>query len=403
MKRFLMYCIAAVLLLGLLPACALAVTAESPIILGGTEDDACYGTLSLPNGNLIVSMSSGGGRDGTSAYPGNVHKAWLVCLAPDGSTVWEVSFGAAANGSYTSVQFPALNDDGTFSGVLRYSISQFPQYRQEITLSLSDGSILAEGEQVFSTMETEKINKNYYKNGGYTIMEEIHDCDATCQPRTLHLIGPDGNELWTLDAVAGGMRHIADFVQTEQGTILYGRDESSGDVIEDSGTVMLVDASGTILWRYQPEGLEYSTLSSGILDSQGRFVAAGFARSAMLTDEDGHAIGYNDPSQLLVCLDAATGEALWQQTTAMTDEKLPTDNLMEYDGQYILCTSGGNYNTNVFETLDYNGNELQYWTTSVPEYGLIAPQFFLWDGELWASSILNGSTMDVLLERVVIP
>ena len=396
MKRILIYCIACILTV--LPAGALATTVESPVILGGTGDDVCYDTLQLPNGNLILSMSSGGGRDGEPEYEGNVRKAWLLCLAPDGSTVWETEYGDDRSGGYTSLRFLSLNGDGTFNGTESYSISQHPQYLQEKIFSCDDGSLVLQAEKESNTLEEDSVYKQYYANNGYLLIEESLSGRTADNYRIFYMLDPEDRELWRLDADEAGIRNLEGWIAAEQGTLLYGRhrNEATG---KPQPIALLADAAGQALWTYQPADIDNGVPWEGILNSKGYFILSGMMSGALQTDE------YNAESRLqfIVCLDAATGEEIWRRTADLTDRDLPYRNLAEINGQYILCDSGDSYNNIVFETLDMDGNELQYWTASIPGYAHISPRFFRWNGELWTCTILDGNTMDVLLERVMVP
>lgn len=398
MKAILIFCMSFALALAILPACALAAPAESPIILGGTGDDVCYDTLLLPNGNLILSMSSGGGRNGEPEYDENVHKVWLLCLAPDGSTVWENEYGEERSGGYTSLWFLALGDDGTFRATESYDISQHRQYLQEKVFSCEDGSLLSQGERSLNPLGDGSVYIQYRANGGYMLVEESLSVDSPDSYRTLSMLDPQGRELWRLDADAYGIRNVDGWFLLPQGMLLYGRHPN--DALQQSQPiVMLVGAHGDVLWSYVPAGLTNGIFWDGIIDSAGRIVLTGITRGAKQTDENGS----ESRIQLVTCLDTATGEEIWRKTAEMSERSLPCKIIAELNGQIILCDSGNSYQNKVFETLDWNGNELQYWTASVPGYGQISPHFFQWNGELWTYTILEGNTMDVLLERVVLP
>ena len=115
----------------------------------------------------------------------------------------------------------------------------------------------------------------------------------------------------------------------------------------------------------------------------------------------GAALVYEDNTSLLiVCLDASTGAEIFAKATEMTDRRIPTDRIAEYDGQFIICGSGPNYNTIEYQVVDMDGNLLKHWSNGYPEYGLFGSRFLLWNGELWTIATLNGETMDVYLTRI---
>jgi len=401
MKRILLLIVVIALTIGCFPACGLAGTAESPIILGGTGDDAFYGMLPLANGNLILSLSSRGGRDDMPEYDGNVYKVWLLCLAPDGSILWETNFGKEDEGGYTILQYLSLNDDDTFSGLAWYSINQTSQYRQRLTFSLADGSIVSSEDPIADTIAADHILRIYYPVNGSFIIEEICDCEVSCNPRTLCMTDAQGETLWLLDANQIGISHIDNWIPTDNGALLYGRNVTD-NVSADQAVALLVDQNGNVLWT-QTADIENGSFDNGIIDSNGRFIGAGLAKGEMMLDENGHFIGYDSWNQLIVCWDATTGAAYWQTVTEMTDSTLPYDNLIEIEGQYILFDSFRDYLSNVYEIIDANGQMLQYWTTSYNDFTLLGNSLFVWNNELWAESVFKDGDTDVLLERINIP
>lgn len=397
MKHIIAYSLALILVLAAAPACALAVTADSPLILSNSGDVSCFGTLPLANGSVILSLSVSDDQNKPSDSDFSIVNTWLVCLAPDGSTVWENTFGSDTAGSYTTMHYLTLNGDGTFTGTVRYEIEQSVQYRQKLTFSCADGSVVSEGEKVTDTSQTDKILNDYYPNGNVMLVEEIHNCETTCKPRILRLLDADGSELWALDTADTGLSNIAGWVATEKGALLYGwnYDETTGD---NQAIAELINSEGCLLWVYRAAGIPDGELKDAIVDSNGRFVATGFARNDAAGSE-----ALFDFDQLVICLDTETGSEIWVRINTQTDHKLPAAYIAETDGQYVLCTVDSSYTSSIFETLDQNGRETNYWTVSTPEYGRLAPKFFQWGGELWTQTILDGSNSAVLLERVVIP
>lgn len=401
MKHLIPLMLAITLMLCCLPACGLAGTAESPIILGGTEDDVVNDVLPLANGNLILSVSRDVNYDGTIHYEDTIHRVWLLCLAPDGSVLWETTFGKEDPGGFSMMHYLELNDDDTFTGVVGYSIVQRSQYRQTLTFSVTDGTLITSENPVPDTIEADHILRNIYPVGGSVITEEIHDCEASCKPRTLRMTDAEGRDLWQLNANEIGISHIRNWIPVEQGALIYGRNVID-QPLADQAVAMLIDRDGNVLWTQTAE-IENGSFHDAILDSTGRFIGVGFAKSDLQLDASGHFLGYGSQNQLIACWDAATGGVFWQSVTEMIDKKLPYDHVMEIDGQYILCGSGTNYTENAYETFDANGQMLSCWTTSYHDKPLIISDLFQWNQELWAVSFTGSGNSDVLLERVEIP
>lgn len=403
MKRIASYLVILVLLVALSSASAQGVTADSPIILGGTGDDSYNDSLSLPNGNLILSIASNGGRDGEDEYAKRTRKTWLVCLAPDGSTVWETEFGDDRAGGYTLFSQLMLGSENSFSGMVFYSIDQHSQYRQMMSFSTIDGSLIQSGERVMDSMDTDNIYRTFCTSQGYRIALEAHNFDTNLKPRMVRLLDGGGNQLWELNVTETGLNHMEQFIPVPQGTVLYGCNDVNNSPNAEV-VAMLVDSSGAVVWEYRYRSSSRCVFKDGIIDSQGRLVVMGTIRGDLITNEKGQGMGYEDnTSLLLVCLDVSTGEEIFAKTTEMTDRLIPTDRIAEYGGQYILCGSDANYNTIEFQTIDQDGNLLQHWSDGYPEYGMFGARFILWNGDLWVKAILNGPTMDVFLSRVVIP
>lgn len=59
---------------------------------GGTGQDTVYNVTPLPDGNLLLNGYTQLGRGDLKQLTGKGHptRAWLLCLAPDGSILWEV-------------------------------------------------------------------------------------------------------------------------------------------------------------------------------------------------------------------------------------------------------------------------------------------------------------------------
>jgi len=402
MKHSIACCLALVLAISAASTGALAASAQSPVILGGTGYDSCCDILSLADGSIILSLSSAGGRNGAAEYADNVRKVWLLCLAPDGSTVWETTFGETSANASTVFYHLYSNGDGTFTGTLRCSIDQRMQYWQTLTVSCTDGTIIFKSEAVPNTRDTDKILREDYPHGGYTLTVETYHCDASCEPRYIRLLDAQGTELWCFDAADLGLHDLQEWTPTAQGALLYGSDDSLSG-INGQPTAILIDDRGQVLWSYRTTDLEDGVIRTGIIDSNGHFIGAGFTTGLPQTDAYAYDPAATRHSQLLICLDAADGTELWKHVNAQSERDLPSSNITEIGGQYLLCASAGKYSQIAYELLDKEGQALQYWTTSVADHTLIGPQFFWWDGELWTETLLDGTDSDAMLERVVIP
>ena len=93
-----------------LPAVADDKTADT-WYFGGSGQDVVYDATPLPNGNLLLEGYTQLGRNGREMVTGKPHqtRAWLVCLAPDGSILWEVTDETEGTTRYVS---PVITSEG---------------------------------------------------------------------------------------------------------------------------------------------------------------------------------------------------------------------------------------------------------------------------------------------------
>ena len=290
MKHIVSYMLAIILLLAFTSVSAQGVTAESPIILGGTGDNTDSDFLSLPNGNIIIAVSSNGGRNGEKPYAGGIRKVWLVCLSPDGSIVWENVFGDDRAGGYTHLNQLILGDNDSISGMVSYSIDQRSQYRQMMIFSTIDGSLLQSGERVMDSMEMDNVYRTFSTSGKFRIADETYNFDTNLKPRMLRLLDDKGNQLWELNATENDISHMRQLIPVPQGTVLYGQEDAEGSVSSEA-VAMLVDNTGAVVWEYRYRRDSMCSFIDGVLDSQGRIVLLGNIRGNLITDEKGRGVG----------------------------------------------------------------------------------------------------------------
>ena len=90
-RKTLALLLALMICLGACPAFADDRTTDS-YYYGGTGQDTVYEATPLPDGNLLLNGYTQLGRAGQAQLTGKGHptRAWLLCLAPDGSILWEV-------------------------------------------------------------------------------------------------------------------------------------------------------------------------------------------------------------------------------------------------------------------------------------------------------------------------
>ncbi|MDD3336002.1 MAG: hypothetical protein PHI98_10870 [Eubacteriales bacterium] len=368
------------------------VTAPDSIRLGGTGDDSIVDILALANGDLILSLSTQGGFDQETEYGNNIRKAWLLRLSTDGVILWQTVF--AEEKGYTSfgyTTFSALEDngDGTFSGVVHHSVNQSGVYTQPQTRSLKDGSLISEGEKTDLTKRDPNINTHRYQDGQLVLQEEIHDAGASCEPCYLTLFDENGTERWMVTASDIGIKVIAGMKVVTGGVILYGK-----QWIDDGYRIVAlrINDDGTVGWRYCPSDIPDGDLDNALVDSDGRFVGVGFARSAYAEDT-----GWAFWLHVNLCLDTQTGEVIWRRFYEV--ESNYRGRILEWNDQYLLL---GNPSFTVMDREGYlRGSFMQ--SPQNDYIGWCTP--FQWGDQLWVEKLLKraNGTQDAMLERLEVP
>ncbi len=124
MKRKL---IAFTLLAALLVAVCLPAAADDRTVdtwyFGGTGQDTIYDVTPLPGGNLLLNGYTQLGRNGREMVTGSPRqtRAWLLCLAPDGSILWEALDETQGTTRYVT---PLLTSSGDIAVLFYNSPSQ---------------------------------------------------------------------------------------------------------------------------------------------------------------------------------------------------------------------------------------------------------------------------------------
>ncbi len=405
MKRFLICLLALMVLCG----CALAQDEPRRLFLGGSGDDSSGLPLALEDGSLILPICSAGGRGGESVYPHKARKVWLVRLSPEGKLMWEASFGE--DEGYTTLADLYITKEGELAATIEHSVNQVTKYIQPARFSLLDGSITWQGERTDDEATLYPRDENalrlllhrYRLQSGRVLEEEIHDSDATCEPRLLRLLDENGGELWTVNAKDIGLEHVAQQLDVPGGTLLCGS-EWNEESKQGYPTALLISDEGQPVWYFQVDDLP-GELHSAVLDAQGRVLLVGWSNEYSRR-EDGSLGERIRRNQLLFCLAPKTGELLWRKENDLTQSELPNrSNAAVTDFGYLLCSGNGQYTGTIYQAIDRNGENLAIWETKVPETTVIGPRLVQWNGECWTEAIAEGLEvgMDVMLEKVDFP
>lgn len=408
MKRYL----ACLLAIMMLCASGLAFAQEEPqrVFLGGTGDDSSGVPLVLEDQTLILPICSAGGRNGEAEYPHHARKVWLVQLSPSGKVMWETSFGEEKG--YTSLSGLAVTADGELSGNVQHSINQVRQYRQEMRFSLLDGSITWQGEKIDDAAVLYPTDENglrmslnsYQLEDGRKFEEEIHDCEASCEPRLFRLLDENGGEVWTVNAKDAGLEQRRGQLVVPGGMLLYGFDWVEEDKM-GYPTALLINDAGQPVWYLRMTELS-GKINAALLDVEGRVVLFG-STDEYAPPEGEYGLGERlQNNELMLCLNPQTGDLLWRKENDMMQEQLPAHGrVIETDFGYLLADNNNQYTGVIYQAVGRNGDTLARWETKVPETTIIAPQLFRWGDEYWVEAIAEGLEvgMDVMLEKVEFP
>lgn len=282
-QRMLALLLALVCLLTALPAFADERTADS-WYFGGTGQDTIYVAKPLPNGNLLLSGYTQLGRNGREMVTGAPRqtRAWLVCLKPDGSILWEAvdeTRGTTryvvplitSGGDIAVLFYNAPSQETTEAAIHIYSMEG--ELKKKVPLPLEVG--LVEG-----LMTDGYVFYDWEK--GYTAA----GLDGTV--RDLALSEEEG----ILSSTVEGMIPYGD------GWLVAGhtRDENAVQA------VAAYDGTGKCLWCYSPAEFAYGIFSGPCLQQDGTMLVNWY-----MPDRENDTV----LESRMICLDAE-GNELWQ-------------------------------------------------------------------------------------------
>lgn len=401
MKRTLAVFLMILLLLPLYPAMAqdASIPANSPIRLGGKGDDSIGkgSMLALSNGNLLLSISTHRGRNGQGETKRSNAWTWLLCLAPDGSILWETEFGEDRG----SMGFGSLTEqpNETVAGYVHYSIEQHSQYMQKRIYSLKDGSLVWKGEPEKTTDDSIYVSIN--TAGSRYLREETHDAQAKCEPRFYQLEEADGKVAWRVDAESIGLNNLRGVLPVPQGTLLYGclwEDGATGGTAK----ALVMDDQGKVLWSLPMKDLGDADLLSALNDSGNHALLSGF-NYGPFDSKSGH---FEYRKKFVLQLDTTTGQEIWRkeypdgaQTTSPTGLQLTTE-----QGYLSAAIDTRDYSGFVYQLLGTDGTEQAPWQVTLKDTAIVGLNVFHWNGEIWQLyTAEQDGDMDVVLERLIIP
>lgn len=374
-------------------------TAKSPLRLGGSGDDSAGNgdVLPLSSGNLLLSISTHRGRNGQAETERSNGWLWLICLKPEGSTLWETEFGEDRG----TIGFGNLIEQpgDKVVGYMHYSIDQHSQYRQKRIYSLKDGKLLWQGE--LESMTDPNIYVTIDTVGSRYLRKETHDAHATCEPRYYQLEEADGTVVWRVEQDSIGLNNFRGALEVPQGTLLYGCQWDDG---ASGGTAkaLLMDDQGKILWSMATEELNDSRLLHGLSSGNSRALLSGLSSGPI--DPNGGLPAYRE--QFLLLLDTGTGREIWRKQYRDNAGTIhPIGEQLETEHGFLLAdTDTRDFSGYICMLVGADGTEQEPWQVTFKDTEVNGLELFRWNGEIWAEYIITqDGDMDVVLERLIIP
>lgn len=282
-QRMLALLLALLCLTAALPALADERTADS-WYFGGTGQDTIYVATPLPTGNLLLTGYTQLGRNGREMVTGAPRqtRAWLLCLKPDGSILWEAVDETKGTTRYVS---PLITSGGDIAVLFYNAPSQVTtevaihiysmdgQLKEKVPLPLEVGLVEGVMTDGFVFYDWEK---------GYTAAS----LDGTL--RTLDLTKEEG----ILTGAVEGM------IPWGEGWVAAGRTRDENAFV----AVAAFDGNGKRLWRYAPQELADGIFSDPCFQQDGTMLVNWYK-----PDLESDTV----LESRMICLDTE-GKELWQ-------------------------------------------------------------------------------------------
>ncbi|MCL2811253.1 MAG: DUF1218 domain-containing protein [Clostridia bacterium] len=378
-KRLLCLFVALIMLFAATSASAMSVDRESGAIR--FECDGVFGIASifpLKNGNMILSFYTPGGINGEPVYGENTRKVWLLCVTPDGSVLWEHTFGEEQGTS--RLDLLCEGEDGSVLGFLGHSANQVMQYTQLQRYCIQDGSLLWAGEK---TTLPEDDPESYYASffpsyfpagNGYLLKAD-----------TYQMYNVDDSLRWQVEAYElGGLAVLRNVFETPYGTVL----------LDNRTRAALVNDDGQVVWKRTYSELAYSSFTNGTVSPTGEVAMLGLMHKAA-----GGLIS------ILAAINPEDGEMRWH--TEFDGGNFRYGNFISTGDGWLVTGDdiAGTDSAVGFHEVDAQGNFLEAWSITFPNDILCMSDVFAWNDELWSEiTIEQGDFEDkttiVLLERI---
>lgn len=350
------------LLIGVCPAFADDRTQDT-YYYGGTGQDTIYDVTPLPNGSLLLNGYTQLGRGDQPQLTGGGHptRAWLLCLAPDGSILWEAIDETEGTTRYIT---PILTSAGEIAVLFYNSPSQVNteiaihffslegDKLRKVSLPLEAGLVEGRMTDGFVFYDWEKGYMTADLNGNLQYI-------GISKENRLIITGVDGMVPYGDGWVAAGRNPRAKHEATAENPFVQ------------SSAVIHYHRDGEIAWLFSSPELSQGTFSNAQLQPDGTLLFNWYR-----SDEE---TGEVQESRM-VCLDA-DGNLLWEKPIPkeIYGEFAVTDEGWVFSKQWMEKT----YAFIQFTLVDTDGQIQQQWQAEKRRDMLYGGEMFTWNGEAW--------------------
>jgi hypothetical protein len=352
---------------------------------GGTDEDQCYGTAILPNGQFVIAGSSFS-TDGDALGNSGANWGWVVRAGSDGNKLWQKELGGVG-GYFRSVV--ASPDGGTVSA--GYVVA--PNRYEDLSVVKLD----ANGNVVWSKTYGGTLSEIAYRiintaDGGYIIAANSSSKDGDVktnqgnQDLWVLKLDANGNLVWSKTFGGANEDGVYDITAcSDGGYVVCGttRSNNSGDVPASHGRgeyfVVKMDANGNKIWSKTYGGSWDETPNAVIADTDGSCIVTGYT-----TSYDGDLTGrHNDiDNDMWVMKLNKDGQIVWQVWLGGSNNDVAHSMVRLPDGNIAI---GGNSDSHD-NGITGNHGGMDVWVVVVNNTGKI-----LWQ-KTFGSSVADFNT-----------
>ena len=332
---------------------------------GGTGQDTIYEATPLPNGNLLLNGYTQLGRNGREQVSGSPRqtRAWLLCLAPDGSILWEALDETEGTTRYVA---PVITSGGDIAVLFYNSPSQV---NTEIAIHLysMEGQLK---EKVALPLEVGLVEG--VMTDGYVFYDWEKGYIAADLTGTVR-----GLEIGEEERITGS--GVADMIPYGDGWIIAG--QRRNEPLEEnlvgfadkkatfSYSIVHFDRDGKTVWRY--DAPEDALLYNPVLADDGSILC----NWRKWNEETGEVTESH-----MICLDG-NGQLQWQVDipSKVCGNFAPVEDGFVFYRKWMEKT----YTFIEFTLIGRDGQVKQQWQAEKRREMLYGAEMFAWNGEAW--------------------